>query len=255
MIFAFSNQKGGVGKTTTVLNLGACLAEMGHKILLIDLDPQANLTSGLGLKKDSFNLKGSLSIYNILLENKNFSNVFKATKIKNLFLIPSSIDLAGAEIELVNKLSRESILKNAISSEISNYDFIFIDCPPSLGILTINALIACDRVIVPIQCEYFALEGLSQLGKTIDLVKSINTGLQIGGVILTMFDARTKLSKSVEKEVKGFFKEKVFETVIPRNVKLSESPSFGKPISLYDKNAQGYISYKSLADEFAKRFS
>lgn len=261
MIFSFANQKGGVGKTTSVLNLGAFLAAKGKKVLLVDLDPQANLTSGLGCGTSSSGIAGDqrveerLSVYHMLIEKRKPSEIFLSTNIKNLFLIPSSLDLAGAEIELVNQFSRESILKRALTSIAAQYDYVFIDCPPSLGLLTINALVAAQRVVIPIQCEYFALEGLGQLARTISMIKNnLNRTLVVGGVILTMFDKRTKLSKAVEDEVREFFKAKVFEAVIPRNVKLSESPSYGKPIILYDKNAPGSLAYKKVADEFVKRF-
>ncbi|MBN2016340.1 ParA family protein [Candidatus Dojkabacteria bacterium] len=262
MIFSFTNQKGGVGKTTTVLNLGAFLAKRGKKILLLDLDPQANLTSGLGfstsLKKNPRNIlkkKKTPSIYEVIIGKNKIPEAFIASKINNLFLVPSSLDLAGAEIELVNKLSRESLLKEALKDIKDYYDYVFIDCPPSLGLLTINALVAAQKIIIPIQCEYFALEGLGQLARTIEIVRSsLNRTLQVGGAVLTMFDARTRLSKAVEDEVRKFFDRKVFKTVIPRNVKLSEAPSYGKPIVLYDKKASGSLAYKKLSNEFIKRF-
>jgi chromosome partitioning protein len=266
MVFSFANQKGGVGKTTTVLNLGAFLAKKGKKVLLIDLDPQANLTSGLGftptLKSDdenkgkSIKKKKSPTIYDIIVGDAKIPQAFRSTNIENLFLVPSSLDLAGAEIELVGKMSRESVLKRALKDIKDYYDYVFIDCPPSLGLLTINALVAASIVIVPIQCEYFALEGLSQLSRTIEIVKnSLNRLLKVGGAVMTMFDARTKLSKAVEEEVRKFFGKKVFKSVIPRNVKLGEAPSYGKPIVLYDKNAPGSLAYERLADEFVKRFA
>jgi chromosome partitioning protein len=265
MIFSFTNQKGGVGKTTTVLNLGALLAQEGKKILLIDLDPQANLSSGLGFtasikdelfEKDNSSRKNrSTTIYDIIIGNGRIPAAFKATNIENLYLVPSSLDLAGAEIELVGKLSRESVLKEALKEIKDQYDYIFIDCPPSLGLLTINALVAASQIIIPIQCEYFALEGLGQLSKTLKIVKnSLNRSLKIGGVVLTMFDARTRLSKAVADDVEKFFSKKVFKSIIPRNVKLGEAPSYGKPIILYDKNASGSLAYKKLTEEFLKRF-
>jgi len=262
MIFSFTNQKGGVGKTTTVLNLSAFLAKKGKKILLIDLDPQANLTSGLGFTPTISSIEDEQSdkdklptIYEIMIGDNKIPQAFVATKIDNLFLIPSSLDLAGAEIELVNKISREHLLKKALKEVTDNYDYIFIDCPPSLGLLTINALVSSQKIIIPIQTEYFALEGLTQLSRTIQMIRqNLNKTLQVGGVVLTMFDARTKLSKAVEDEVRKFFKRKVFKTIIPRNVKLSESPSYGKPIVLYDKTAPGSLAYKNLADEFIERF-
>jgi chromosome partitioning protein len=256
MIFAFANQKGGVGKTTTVLNLGAFLAKKGKKVLVVDLDPQANLTSGLGVTVEHEKRKKSNpTIYDVLIGDRSISEAFSSTDIENLFIVPSSLDLAGAEIELVNKLSRESLLKKAFKKDKSSYDYVFIDCPPSLGILTINALVAASRIIVPIQCEYFALEGLSQLARTIEMIKSnINSTLQVGGAVLTMYDSRTRLSKAVAGEVQSFFGSKVFKTIIPRNVKLSEAPSYGQPIILYDKKAPGSIAYQNLSEEFSKRF-
>jgi chromosome partitioning protein len=248
MIIAFTNQKGGVGKTTTTLSLASILSKLGKKILVIDLDPQSNLTSGLGFDRS----KKYLSTYDLLIHDYEVTNLFVATDInENLHLIPAKIDLAGAEVELVSKLSREKILKDKLDKVKSNYDYILIDCPPSLGLLTLNALTAADGVIIPVQSEYYALEGISQLVNTINIVKkSLNKDLEIMGVVLTMFDTRTKLSAEVENEVREFFKEKVFNTVIPRNIRLSESPSFGKPIDLYDPNSQGAKSYLSLAQEF-----
>ena len=264
MIFSFTNQKGGVGKTTTVLNLGPFLAKKGKKVLFVDLDPQANLTSGIGYSNktiDDYQNNSSRTInsqkptiYEVIIGLNKISEAFVSTKIENLFLIPSSLNLAGAEIELVNKMSRESLLKRALRDINEQYDYVFIDCPPSLGLLTINALVAAQKIIIPIQTEYFALEGLTQLARTIEMIRrNLNRTLQVGGAVLTMFDARTNLSKAVENEVRKFFKRKVFDTVIPRNVKLSESPSYGKPIVLYDKNAPGSLAYKNLADEFIKR--
>jgi len=265
MIFSFTNQKGGVGKTTTALNLGAFLARKGKTVLLLDLDPQANLTSGVGYRplvknsqeeeKITKKKKKRPTIYNVLIGESKIPEAFIVTKLENLFLVPSSLDLAGAEIELVNKMSREALLKEALKDIKDYYDYIFIDCPPSLGILTINALVAANKVMIPIQCEYFALEGLSQLSKTLEMVKNnLNSTLQVGGAVLTMYDKRTRLSKAVEDEVRKFFKRKVFNTVIPRNVKLSEAPSFGKPIFLYDRKASGSLAYRRLANEFEKRF-
>lgn len=256
MIIAIANQKGGVGKTTTTLNLGVYLASMGKKVLLIDSDPQSNLTSGLGYgyKINDDKNKPSKSIYDILSQDAALSETYIATQHDNLFLVPSTIELAGAEVELVGQMSREAILKNALSEYHEKFDYVFIDCPPSLGILTINALVASDAVYIPVQCEYFALEGLGQLINTVNLVrKRLNNQLKVGGVIMTMFDARTNLSKQVTDEIHKFFGEKVFETIIPRNVRLSEAPSHGKPIMEYDPSSQGAQAYKSLAKEVIDR--
>lgn len=260
MIFTVANQKGGVGKTTTTISLGVYLANMGKKVLLIDLDPQANLTSGLGFSVDPpENLGEEVArrkcVYDVLIEDATISQIFLATDIENLHIAPSSIDLAGAEIELVNVMSRESALKRKVSEISSQYDFVFIDCPPSLGLLTINALTASDGVVIPVQCEYFALEGLSQLLNTVNMVKSnLNKSLKIAGVILTMFDKRTRLASEVAQEVQNFFGDKVFETVIPRNVRLSEAPSHGKSIADYDASSRGARAYHKLAEEFVNRF-
>ncbi|MDD3661576.1 MAG: AAA family ATPase [Candidatus Dojkabacteria bacterium] len=259
--FVIANQKGGVGKTTTAINLGSALTHLGKKVLLIDLDPQSNLTSGIGYEKvNKVDWSQSTespypSIYDVLTENKKLSSVFVPTAIKNLYLVPAHLSLAGAEIELVSQLARESILRNALREFNEPFDYVFIDCPPSLGLLTINAFVAADMIIVPIQCEYFALEGLGQLIETVRIVKNLNPTLEIKGVILTMFDSRTKLSASVACEIQEFFKGLVFETIIPRNVKLSEAPSHGKPIDIYDTLSSGARAYKDLAKEFAKRFS
>ena len=255
MIFAVSNQKGGVGKTTTAINIGVYLAKLGKKVLLLDLDPQANLTSGIGFGKnrqeDNVVTK---SIYDVMTGNVQISQIFITTNTKNLYLAPSSIDLAGAEVELVNQMSRETILKSALESSKKNFDYIIIDCPPSLGILTINAFVAANKILIPVQCEYFALEGLGQLLNTIKLVKArLNNTLEIGGVILTMFDSRTNLSKQVAAEVQDFFKNKVFKAIVPRNVRLSEAPSHGKPIADYDPNSNGAAAYEELAKEIAER--
>lgn len=263
MIFTVMNQKGGVGKTTTVINLGVYLANLGHKVLLVDLDPQANLTSGLGLSPASETSgqditgkdRKAKTVYDILINSQQVSEVFLSSGIDNLYVVPSGIELSGAEVEMVSMLSRESVLKRALEQAKNEYDCILIDCPPSLGILTINALTAADKVLVPIQCEYFALEGLGQLMNTIKLVRgSLNPSLEIGGVILTMFDTRTNLSRDVAQEVRNFFTNKVFESVIPRNIRLSEAPSHGQPIALYDPSSNGAKAYKELAQEFAQRF-
>ncbi len=251
MIVAFANQKGGVGKTTTTASIASILAKKGKKILAVDLDPQSNLTSGFGFDKS----QQYASIYEVLVQNIDIPNVFVVSDInENLHLIPSKIDLAGAEIEMISRFSREKILKEKLDAVKESYDYILIDCPPSLGLLTLNALVASDFVVIPVQCEYYALEGISQLVKTIDIVKkSLNNGLDILGVVMTMFDVRTRLSSEVVAEVKNYFGDKLFETIIPRNVRISESPSFGKPIDLYDPDSIGAKAYGRLADEFLVR--
>lgn len=245
-IIAITNQKGGVGKTTTAVNLSACLAENNKKVLLVDLDPQGNATTGLGIDKDSLDL----CIYNVLLDHFMVSEVIQNTDIENLKLIPATIQLAGAEVGLVEIVSRETILKRALESIGEEYDFIIIDCPPSLGLLTLNALTAAHSVLIPIQSEFYALEGVSQLVNTIELVqKTFNPSLYIEGVLLTMFDGRTNLSIQVGEEVKQFFGTKVYKTIIPRNVRLSEAPSYGEPIIYYDPKSKGAKVYSNLAKE------
>lgn len=245
-VIAVANQKGGVGKTTTSINLSSCIAYRGKKVLLIDLDPQGNATTGLGIDKRTMDF----SIYDVIINEKSIKEVSLTTVQENLMLCPSSINLAGAEIELVSLISRENRLKYALTEIQNEYDYIFIDCPPSLGLLTLNALTAADTVLVPIQCEYFALEGLSQLMDTVRLVqKHLNRSLQVEGVVLTMFDARTNLSIEVAEEVRKHFTNKVYQTLIPRNVRLSEAPSYGLPILLYDKESKGSEAYLKLADE------
>lgn len=252
-IIAIANQKGGVGKTTTTINLGYSLSVKGKKILCIDIDPQGNMTSGFGI--NNTNLK--YTTYDVLIEDVDINKVLvKPKKIDNVYILPSSIQLAGAEIELVPMLSREYKLKNSLKSIKDKFDYLLIDCPPSLGLLTVNALTAADSVIVPIQCEYYALEGLTQLVNTINLIKkNINHGLEIEGVVLTMFNARTNLSIQVVDEVKKYFRDKVFGTIIPRNIRLGEAPSYGKPISIYDSRSKGAEAYDELADEMLERSS
>lgn len=245
---AIVNQKGGVGKSTTAVNLGACMAEKGKSVLLIDIDPQGNATSGVGIDKSNL----EHSVYDVLIGGVAIRSVIRETNIEQLSVLPANIDLAGAEIELVSMISRESRLTRIVEEIINDFDYIFFDCPPSLGLLTVNALTAANSIIVPIQCEYYALEGLGQLVKTIDLVQNnLNPDLKIEGVLLTMYDARTNLSQQVIEEVKKYFQEKVYNTIIPRNVRLSEAPSFGKPIILYDPNSKGAIAYRDLAKEVA----
>lgn len=246
MILAIANQKGGVGKTTTSVNLSACLAYIGKKVLLVDIDPQGNATSGAGIEKADV----EQCIYDVLVDDVEASEVIRETKVENLYIIPATIQLAGAEIELVPTISREVRLKRALEEVKEDYDYIIIDCPPSLGLLTLNALTAADAVVIPVQCEYYALEGLSQLLSTIRLVqKHLNHELRIEGVLLTMLDARTNLGIQVIEEVKKYFQDKVYRTIIPRNVRLSEAPSHGEPIIIYDPKSRGAEVYLELAKE------
>ena len=248
-IISVANQKGGVGKTTTSVNLSAALAHFGKKVCLVDVDPQGNSTSGIGIDKDTI----QFSVYDILINNVPASDAAIPTMMEGLYIIPANIDLVGAQVELVAKMARESFLKEALLPIKNDYDYIFLDCPPSLGILTVNALNASDKVLVPIQCEFFALEGLSQLINTVKLVKkNLNPNLEVEGVVLTMYDGRTNLSNQVVEEVKAFFKNKVYDTIIPRNVRLSEAPSFGLPIIKYDPKSPGSETYLSLAKELLK---
>ena len=245
------NQKGGVGKTTTNINLCAYLAMEGYKVLTIDIDPQGNTTSGLGIDKRNL----EFSMYDVLTANVPLSDVIlKSELIQNLYIAPATMELAGAEVEVINRSDRETILLNEISKIQDDFDFIFIDCPPSLGVLTINALTAVDSVLIPIQCEFYALEGVGQLINTVQLVKkSLNKYLEIEGVVMTMYDYRTNLSNEVYDEVKKFFNEKVFKTTISRNIRLAEAPSFGLPVVLYDEKCKGADAYKALTKEFLSR--
>ena len=245
------NQKGGVGKTTTNINLCAYLAMEGYKVLTIDIDPQGNTTSGLGIDKRNL----EFSMYDVLTANVPLSDVIlKSELIQNLYIAPATMELAGAEVEVINRSDRETILLNEISKIQDDFDFIFIDCPPSLGVLTINALTAVDSVLIPIQCEFYALEGVGQLINTVQLVKkSLNKSLEIEGVVMTMYDYRTNLSNEVYEEVKKFFNEKVFKTTISRNIRLAEAPSFGLPVVLYDEKCKGADAYKALTKEFLSR--
>jgi len=245
-IITICNQKGGTGKTTSAINLATYLAQGGKKVLLVDLDPQANTTSGIGVDKHHI----SKSTYHVLLEELDIKETFQTTAIHNLLVAPSNLDLTGAEVELVGALGREYRLKRALAKEKENFDFILIDSPPSLGLLTINALCAADSVLIPVQCEYYALEGLTQLVNTINLIKeNLNPNLAIEGVLLTMADFRTNLTREIIQEARNYFKDKVYATVIPRNIRLTEAPSFGRPISLYDKDSMGAQKYAELAKE------
>jgi len=245
-VLAIANQKGGVGKTTTAVNLGAGLADLGYRVLVVDLDPQANATTGLGV--DARNL--AASVYDVLLADTPLEDAIEPTAVRNLFVVPATIDLAGAEIELVPAFSRELRLRRAIERLDDDFDFTLIDCPPSLGLLTVNGLSAAGEVLVPIQCEYYALEGLGQLMRNIQLVQSnLNPRLEMSTIILTMYDARTKLADQVAKEVRSHFGPKVCRTIVPRTVRLSEAPSFGQPIIVFDPTSRGAIAYRELAKE------
>ncbi|HEX3011623.1 MAG TPA: ParA family protein [Syntrophomonadaceae bacterium] len=249
-VVAVTNQKGGVGKTTTAVNLAACIAMQGFKVLLADCDPQGNATSGLGVNRR----KLKYCIYDMIVNGLSLHKVITRTKIPTLDLLPSTIQLAGAEVEMASRTRREYMLREGLSAAREQYDYIFIDCPPSLGLLTVNALTACDSVLIPLQCEYYALEGLTQLMDTITLIRrGLNNSLYIEGIVFTMFDGRTNLSIQVVDEVKKHFKKYVYKTIIPRNVRLSEAPSHGKPIVLYDPRSKGAEVYRDLSVEVLKR--
>ena len=249
-VIATINQKGGVGKSTTVINLAACLGENNKKVLIVDFDPQGNSSSGFGIEKDEL----ENDIYDVILNEVPIENVIQDTCEPRVFVAPATIQLAGAEIELVNTMARESVLKEALESVKDEFDYVIIDCPPSLGLLTINALIAADSLLIPIQCEYYALEGVTKLLESMNMVKKrMNPDLEIFGVVMTMFDSRTTLSKQVVDEVENFFGKKMFKTVIPRNVKIAEAPSHGMPVSMYARISKGAAAYAKLAKEVVAR--
>ena len=249
-IIPFSNQKGGVGKTTTCVNMAAYLARAGRKVLLVDLDPQGNATTGLGFSKGSL----KKSVYNVIIDDEEVKENILPTELEGLLILPSNIDLAGAEVSLVYKKNRDKVLRAALEKVKADFDYILIDCPPSLGLLTINALAAADSAIIPIQSEYYALEGLSQLMNTISLVRQhLNKSLKVEGVVLTMYDGRSIISKQLAAEIKKYFSKKLYEIVIPRNVRLSEAPSHGKPILLHDPKCMGARAYAALTEEFLKK--
>jgi chromosome partitioning protein len=249
-VVAVANQKGGVGKSTTAVNLGAAIAETGKRVLIIDMDPQGNASTGLGIEPG----RRQVGMYQVMSQGIPVQEAIMETAMTGLWAIPSTIDLAGAEIELVGQISRETRLARALEPVRQNYDFVILDCPPSLGLLTVNALTACDELIVPIQCEYYALEGLGQLLRNVRLVQqNLNPALRLTGIVMTMFDSRTKLSEQVVDEVKRYFGPRVYDTIIPRTVRLSEAPGFGLPITIYDPQSKGAKAYRSLAEEFLRR--
>ena len=248
-VIAIINQKGGVGKSTTAINLAASLGDLGKRVLVVDFDPQGNATSGFGVDKDSL----EHDVYDTLMNSVSIEDVVVASPVEGVSVAPATIQLTGAEIELVSVMARESVLRYVLDPVRSSYDYIFVDCPPSLGLLTVNALVAADSLLVPIQCEFYALEGLSKLLESMRMVKGrLNPSLDVFGVVMTMFDARTTLSRQVVEEVRDFFGPKVFDTVIPRNVKLSEAPSHGLPINRYDPRSKGALAYAELAEEVVK---
>ena len=249
-IIAFTNKKGGVGKTTTAVNMAAYCADLGKKVLLVDIDSQGNATTGLGFSKSAL----KKSVYNVLMDDESVAQNTMPTQVKLLDILPANVDLTGAEVDLVYKRNRERLLKDALSKIRDSYDYIFIDCPPSLGLLTINAWVAADSVIIPLQAEYFALEGVSQLMNTISMVKqNLNPALQIEGVVITMYDGRALISKQITAEIKKFFKSKLYEIIIPRNIRLTEAPSHGLPVMLHDPKCAGARAYKALSEEFLSK--